>query len=67
MKTGDYVNGYLIEKIYDIFETSSNKLKEAHIKYAGEDFISQLYNTEIKSIVTKEQFSSMEYKINDSK
>jgi hypothetical protein len=34
IEEGDYVNGYLIEKIYDVFETSPNKLKEAHIKYA---------------------------------
>lgn len=64
IEDGDYVNGYLIEKVYDVFEISHHKLKEAHIRYADEDFISQLYDTQIKSIVTKEQFSSMEYKVN---
>ena len=53
----------LIEKVYDVFEISHHKLKEAHIRYADENFISQLYDTQIKSIVTKEQFDNMEYKI----
>lgn len=65
IEDGDYVNGYLIEKVYDVFEISPNKLKEAHVRYADEDFISQLYDTEIKSIVTKEQFESMEYKVGE--
>ena len=63
IEDGDYVNGYLIEKVYDVFEISHHKLKEAHIRYADENFISQLYDTQIKSIVTKEQFDNMEYKI----
>lgn len=66
IQAGDYVNGYLIAKVYDVFETSPKELKEAHIKFADEDFISQLYDTEIKSIVTKEQFGSLEYRIGEN-
>ena len=60
IEVGDYVNGH---KVIDIaqapkkavyIEDSQNKM--AHIPYT---------NNDIKSIVTKEQFESMEYKIEE--
>jgi len=59
IEVGDYVNGYMVENIDaglngDIIEiaTGTNYFQSP-----------SLYNEDIKSIVTKEQFESMEYKI----
>ena len=50
IEVGDYVNGYLI-----IRKTTTLLTKQ----------LSDIKPNEIKSIVTKEQFSSMEYKVNE--
>lgn len=59
IEVGDYVNGYMVENIDaglngDIIEiaTGTNYFQSP-----------SLYNEDIKSIVTKEQFKEMEYKI----
>jgi hypothetical protein len=54
LEVGDYVNGEYVTYI--------NK-KDNYVDVGYDDAILRL--KDIKSIVTKEQFSSMEYKIND--
>ena len=54
---GDYVNGKLVE---DIFDKTNYADKSIKLKGSGDYW----YNEHIKSIVTKEQFKQMEYKIN---
>lgn len=53
IEAGDYVNGYIVK---DILDNGPNGL----VVQTAIDF---LYEREIKSIVTKQQFSQMEYKI----
>lgn len=62
---GDYINGYLVEEIYQPINKEIGKL----IKFSTDNVSGWEYGAEeigendIKSIVTKEQFESMEYKI----
>ena len=76
IEVGDYVNGYLIDYInltcktpflrserpYRVDNTLYSTLKEK-----GRDYNQPLhfYNEDIKSIVTKQQFSSMEYRLGE--
>lgn len=53
LEVGDYVNGHIVK---DILDNGPNGL----VVQTAIDF---LYEREIKSIVTKQQFSQMEYKI----
>ena len=55
IQTGDYVNGMYVE---DVRETFLNVA-------TGSDYFQSptIYEKDIKSIVTKEQFESMEYKV----
>jgi hypothetical protein len=63
IEVGDYVNGY---KVVDIMEDM--KTGELHLEMTS-DYTNQeigdctIYNKNIKSIVTKEQFKEMEYKV----
>ena len=58
IEVGDYVNGY---KVADI-----DKGKYSVFIEEPKDYVWQcLWNNDIKSIVTKEQFNSMEYKVNE--
>ena len=57
IEVGDYVNGYYVEDIGKTFvnvSTGSNYFQNPTI-----------YEDDIKSIVTKEMFSSMEYKVGE--
>ena len=55
IEVGDYVNGHLVfDKAPGCVYIEDNQNKMAHIPYTQES---------IKSIVTKEQFESMEYKL----
>ena len=56
IEVGDYVNGKLVE---DIFDKTNYADKSIKLKGSGDYW----YNEHIKSIVTKEQFESMEYKV----
>lgn len=65
IEVGDYVNGYLVYEIkencvmvgYKCFKTEFDN---------EEDFLYQtIYANDIKSIVTKELFKKMEYKVGD--
>lgn len=57
IEVGDYVNGYKVEDVFETFinvATGSNYFQSPTI-----------YEDDIESIVTKEQFESMEYKIGE--
>lgn len=55
IEIGDYVNGKYVSCI-----TNNNYIEIGH----GEELVG-LHNEDIKSIVTKEQFESMEYRIGE--
>jgi hypothetical protein len=64
LKVGDYVNGYKITLINE--PSIANCYKR--ILYAEDEngyLIKSFSEDDIKSIVTKEQFESMEYKVGD--
>jgi len=57
IEVGDYVNGYLV-----IEKDINNELRYIDLKDRNMKYVKYL---DIKSIVTKEQFSCMEYKIGE--
>ena len=63
IEVGDYVNGIYIEenngKYLETLEDDYDNSRLGHIEFI------KIYPYEIKSIVTREQFERMEYKIND--
>ena len=63
IEVGDYVNGIYIEGNKDRYlETLEHDIENSslgHIEYL------KIYPKDIKSIVTKEQFESMEYKVGE--
>lgn len=61
IEVGDYVNGY---KVISIGINDNHKNVELYVANQGNDEL--VLEQDIKSIVTKEQFESMEYKIGDS-
>ena len=65
IKVGDYVNGSKVIKM----ENVENYLDLSSIKIEKSDFIYGVYETifekDIKSIVTKEQFEQMAYKVGE--
>ena len=58
IEAGDYVNGYRVLNVLD-FNDNSKMLSLENF------YDSKITNEDIKSIVTKEQFSCMEYKIGE--
>lgn len=59
IEAGDYVNGYYVT-------TGNQDVGSIYIsEIDGLGLKKKLYEKDIKSIVTKEQFSSMEYKVNE--
>ena len=73
IEVGDYANGYYVSKIWEENEITHYvdetpiKRKERQITIQAPSYggIIHLKNEDIKSIVTKEQFSSMSYKVGD--
>ena len=59
IEVGDYVNGHKV--IY----TAGEKHKLVYVEYVNMDKLLEVKSYPIKSIVTKEQFESMEYKVGD--
>lgn len=65
IEVGDYVNGY---RVLDIMEDI--KTGEIHLEMTS-DYTNEIigdctiYNNDIKSIVTHEQFEAMKYKVED--
>ena len=76
IEVGDYVNGYLIDYINLTCETPFLRSERPYrvdntlystLKEKGRDYNQPLhfYNEDIKSVLTKEQFSSREYKVGE--
>ena len=62
IEVGDYVNGHLVVAVY---LEGANKYIKLDNSYSIENDFSgvRIYAEDIKSIVTKEQFESVEYKV----
>lgn len=72
IEEGDYVNGKIVISIYEQDNKYYQYGKEfiTHdkmIMYGDMASVCKLENLQIKSIVTKEQFSSIEYRLGDDK
>jgi len=66
IEVGDYVNGYLVKDIDYAFDDVVMNNKNARVvPYI--DCNKNNYIDDIKSIVTKEQFKNMEYKVGEDK
>ena len=63
LEVGDYVNG---EKV-DYIDDCDGAMREYYYDYEDASIDVGHYFEEIKSIVTKEQFSSIEYRLGDDK
>ena len=65
IEVGDYVNGYPVEKVYQPINEELGKIvRFATDNTSGWEYeAEEIYERDIKSIVTKEQFEEMEYKI----
>ena len=61
IEVGDYVNGYKVLEIIKGFKILVDKLELN--TYDGNYYLKQITNNQIKSIVTKEQFESMAYEV----
>ena len=59
IEVGDYVNGHLIKAVYLDGVTKYIKLDNAYENGEG----TRTYSEDIKSIVTKEMYSSVEYRV----
>ena len=70
IEVGDYVNGYKISSIYDD-DSEVNEYDLKHKKCLGKNIYDEdyqeylIYEEDIKSIVTKEQFEVMQYKVGE--
>ena len=70
IEVGDYVNGYRIDQInpYYIINKDGTKTKKLELISNGNNLYDNVYvikEDEIKSILTREMFESMEYKVGD--
>ena len=68
IQVGDYVNGYLVEKVEKVPNEEIGKVVVLDTDNVGgyDYYAEDIYKEEIKSIVTKEQFKSMEYRLEES-
>lgn len=66
IEVGDYVNGMKVTMIAGTYH--GRKDKAIYCEHNGDENWKQvmIYDDEIKSIVTKEQFESMKYNVGDS-
>ena len=67
IEVGDYVNGYKVLEIEKDYLLDYREEINVLIVQNGEvyEVAKKIYNDDIKSIVTKEQFESMEYKVKE--
>lgn len=68
IEVGDYVNGLKVSSVGGTYYGRKDKAiycDYCENKETGK--LTMIYDDEIKSIVTKEQFSSMEYRLGDDK
>ena len=56
IQVGDYINGHKVEVIWE---------DAGHIRFAGCDYRFNINHEQIKSIVTKEKYASMEYRVKE--
>ena len=61
IEVGDYVNGYIVCEI-DYAESGKYVMVDDNVK----GWQSMYFNNQIKSIVTKEQFEQMSYKVGEA-
>lgn len=63
IEVGDYINGYLVEDITSVYD-NGEEIITLHIASGSNYFQSNINDKkEIKSIVTKEKFENMSYKV----
>lgn len=68
IEVGDYVNDYRVDYIENTNANNIFILQRIFCEEYEKDLYAKSFKpSEIKSIVTKEQFSSMEYKLGDNK
>lgn len=68
LEVGDYVNGYKVTRVGETYH--GRKDKAIYCDYQQNEKTNKwimIYDDEIKSIVTKEQFEEMSYKIKESR
>ena len=65
IEVGDYVNGYKITDFTEIDKYNDEKILYADLNVNLSSEYIAIHEDEIKSIVTKEQFESMEYRIGE--
>jgi len=66
IEVGDYVNGYRVDYIENINKNNNFILQRIFCEEYEKDLYSKSFKpSDIKSIVTKEQFESMKYKVGD--
>ena len=67
IETGDYVNGFLVEEVQKVPNEEIGKVVVTDSSncdcWEGAPF--EYWNEDIKTIVTKEQFESMQYRLGD--
>lgn len=63
IEEGDYVNGYKITEIQEVNEYYPKRL--LFVSFPDKSILDVFNNDNIKSIVTKEQFESMSYKVGE--
>ena len=61
IEVGDYINGMLVHCVY----AENDEIVVGSLDYFKSDCLLTLRSSHIKSIVTKEQFESMEYRIGE--
>ena len=62
IEVGDYVNGHRVDEIGEYHSIKTDKV-ETYAKVNCSKLLNCLYEEDIKSIVTKEQFEAMKYEI----
>ena len=67
IEAGDYVNGYKVEKVEKVKNKELGKkvVLDTNFIIAYDYDTDYIYNKNIKSIVTKECFENMEYKVKE--
>ena len=64
IEVGDYVNGFRVDEIGEYHSIRTDKV-ETYAKVNCSALLNCFYEEDIKSIVTKEQFESMSYKVGE--
>lgn len=64
IEVGDYVNGYYVEDIRHMYDGEMITVLE--VATGSNYFQTPMYEEDIKSIVTKEMYSSVEYRVENN-